>query len=223
MNKILFFILLIISINAKCQNCEKFTGDYDSWRSLIFIDGPMTGYTDTIVERFSISSKSNDTIIFRNFGGFDKLIGFCRKDSVIIPVHNFSSEGDGVVVSILGAGKLRNDTLFFEYSQGGKFMGGLMFCTGRAVKSVNSNQVLFKNEGEINCFPNPFSDIITIEISGTEQFTIEILNSGGQKVFENNVPAQNRFQVNLSGFPAGIYFVKATSGKKVLVQKIIKY
>jgi hypothetical protein len=76
---------------------------------------------------------------------------------------------------------------------------------------------------KINIFPNPFTNEITIEYPGAEQFIIEILNSGGQKVFENNVKGQNRFQVNLSAFPAGVYFVKAISGKKVMVQKIIKH
>jgi hypothetical protein len=75
---------------------------------------------------------------------------------------------------------------------------------------------------KINIYPNPFTNEITIEYPGTEPFTIEILNSVGQKVFENNVPTQNRFQVNLSAFPAGMYFVKVTSGKKVMVQKIIR-
>jgi hypothetical protein len=80
----------------------------------------------------------------------------------------------------------------------------------------------YETHERLQVFPNPFINEITIEYPGTEQFTIEILNSGGQKVFENNVTSRNRFQVNLSAFPAGVYFVKAIAGKKVRIQKILK-
>lgn len=81
----------------------------------------------------------------------------------------------------------------------------------------------FKTRDRLQVYPNPFTGEITVEYPGTENFTIEILNSGGQKVFVNNVSTRNRFQINLSVFPSGVYFVKAITGKKAMVQKIIKH
>ena len=61
---------------------------------------------------------------------------------------------------------------------------------------------------KVATYPNPASDILTIELPANEQFTnINILNISGQTVYTADVSA-TKFELNVSDFTAGIYFLQ---------------
>jgi|GEM_PF-660081 len=68
-------------------------------------------------------------------------------------------------------------------------------------------------------YPNPAND--KIEISVSQKSEIEILNAEGQILKSFNAIA-NRTTVDLSGFAAGVYFVKVQTSKGVAVKKFVK-
>jgi hypothetical protein len=89
------------------------------------------------------------------------------------------------------------------------------------------------NYNEINCFPNPFSDEITIEIilGADSEVFVEVLNQLGQQVkilYPQNELNKGNHQIKWNGknganqnVPAGIYFVRAIIGNKILFDKVV--
>ncbi len=81
----------------------------------------------------------------------------------------------------------------------------------------NCLSILSSNEDEhkteLKIYPNPTSNIITLEYEGTDQL-VKVFNISGQQMMQ----IQSK-QLDLSQFPKGLYFVKVNGQ----FQKIIKY
>jgi uncharacterized repeat protein (TIGR01451 family) len=75
------------------------------------------------------------------------------------------------------------------------------------------------DEPLINLYPNPASNLLNIETGQPMQ--IEILNLQGQiiKRFKTN---EGQTSIDVSGFPAGLYFLKAATENNISVKKFIK-
>jgi|GEM_PF-467952 len=69
----------------------------------------------------------------------------------------------------------------------------------------------------INIYPNPVSNILTIQSSNPIN-TVSISNIVGQVVYTQNTPTP-KAEINITYLPAGVYFVKVN---QVYVQKILK-
>jgi len=85
--------------------------------------------------------------------------------------------------------------------------------TGTNTGIVNLND----DESAINIFPNPSSEKINIEISEKEKSDLIILNILGEIVYHTTI--EGKKQIDISGFPKGIYVVQIGSRTK----KILKY
>jgi len=72
--------------------------------------------------------------------------------------------------------------------------------------------------GEVNIFPIPSNGIINITIENSISNTIEIFNAYGMLIYRNE-NASPYEEINLSGLPKGIYFLKTNNDKlqKVLI------
>lgn len=87
------------------------------------------------------------------------------------------------------------------------------------------NKEGFLNPGEddftLECFPNPTEDELTVKVS--EKAAFKIYNGLGSLVWDSPLETSHLVSlIDLSAFPAGIYFVKATNGKgRSVVKKII--
>jgi len=76
--------------------------------------------------------------------------------------------------------------------------------------------------GDEVIYPNPAHDFFKLELPGNNTYDIIIIDETGRSVFEEkNMHAQS--QINCEKFPNGIYFVKARSDNKLLVEKFIKH
>ena len=109
-------------------------------------------------------------------------------------------------------------TLNLDYSQ---FKLKRFGCTNTAVftQSVSActglNQITV-TANEINIYPNPFNDKITIISTGEKQ-SIEIFNVLGTLIY--TAPVENgKIEIDLSQNASGIYFVKM----ETITKKIIK-
>lgn len=95
-------------------------------------------------------------------------------------------------------------TKYFDYVVGSN-------CDATAVEKVISTEPFF--------YPNPVQDMLRLE-TGHNETSLNIYDIIGHKVFSGIVPAS--FNLNVSHFKPGIYFIVAESKDKILKGKIIK-
>ena len=90
------------------------------------------------------------------------------------------------------------------------------------IQGINENPLAIYN---IQIYPNPTSGIVNLqsEIPGGQNLTIEIMNTGGQLVYNNQVRSsgEDMYQINLSGCAKGVYFVKLKLDSETTVGKLI--
>jgi hypothetical protein len=73
----------------------------------------------------------------------------------------------------------------------------------------------------ITVFPTAVSDMLTIDLNGAGHVQASILNSLGQKVM--NCPLQGeKMQVDVSALQKGIYFLRVSDEKEVVVKRFVK-
>lgn len=76
---------------------------------------------------------------------------------------------------------------------------------------------------EISIYPNPFSDVVTINTGNYTGVNVNVYDLQGKNLIENNINKSN-LQLDFSAFAPGIYFIKIYNSEKILktfkVQKI---
>ncbi|WP_163324874.1 T9SS type A sorting domain-containing protein [Draconibacterium mangrovi] len=83
--------------------------------------------------------------------------------------------------------------------------------------------------GEVNVYPNPFTDNVTVKISAVQQesqIQVDVFNAVGQKIYvtqEQGVIGTYSHEINLSRYGNGMFLVKVSqNGQTVLTKKLIK-
>ena len=69
----------------------------------------------------------------------------------------------------------------------------------------------------IEMYPNPVKDMLTVKAEGLSN--VVVYNSVGQKVFEQNVDAEET-TINTGSFEAGIYMVRIIANGNEVTRKI---
>ena len=92
---------------------------------------------------------------------------------------------------------------------------------------VNVND-LSKGISEVNIFPNPFSENLTVNflLEKTAVVEWEIVAMNGQALLKNELEkseGQNNFEIqNLGDLPQGIYFLKIRTADNFIIKKIVR-
>jgi hypothetical protein len=75
----------------------------------------------------------------------------------------------------------------------------------------------------IKVYPNPASDMITLEFTtpGTSNY-VELFNIAGEKVKTIDAGKETRKEISISDLSAGVYFIRYNSGTTVYTKRIIK-
>jgi len=97
----------------------------------------------------------------------------------------------------------------------------LKFSTDGATTEINSG--LFKADC-FEVFPNPGNGRFNLKVPAGQQVnSVSVVNSLGQTVRNVDISGQDsEFTFDLSNQPNGIYFLRYSSGKKLVSRKIIK-
>jgi hypothetical protein len=89
-------------------------------------------------------------------------------------------------------------------------------CTGIAQNSLESSVLLY---------PNPVRNELTLSINGREQqLGLTLTNANGQVVYSEkleNITADYKKKLNMSGFSKGVYFLKLSNNERVYTEKVI--
>jgi len=71
----------------------------------------------------------------------------------------------------------------------------------------------------VNVFPNPANNLIQLSFAqSVNNFQVEIINTLGEPVLKTT----NQMKMDISSLPAGMYFLKTTSGNNVFMNKFQK-
>jgi bacillolysin len=101
------------------------------------------------------------------------------------------------------------------------------FATGTrnlhtGIKQFNPSSV----PDNLQCFPNPFNDFITIKLNQEfdSKTKIEVINQLGQIVYSPDVVynVDNMIKLNLSGLKAGYYIIRASTNTTISVGRVLK-
>ena len=75
---------------------------------------------------------------------------------------------------------------------------------------------------QLSLFPNPATDKITVERSGTVKETnLAIVDIEGQEFITSQI-TEPKTQVDISNLTSGVYFVRVTNDRTVVVRKFVK-
>ena len=73
----------------------------------------------------------------------------------------------------------------------------------------------------LSIYPNPATNLLTIETKSLEQYNIEITSLNGQLLYTDKIEGPTH-QINLSSFQKGLYLITIRSRDYVRMEKIIK-
>ncbi|MFT5824262.1 MAG: hypothetical protein ACI8ZM_005528 [Crocinitomix sp.] len=90
--------------------------------------------------------------------------------------------------------------------------------TSQSNLDVDNNLV---NEYDLILYPNPTSDLITIELNEwTENVTYCIYSMNGVLIL-NGILTENKYQLNLSDFSTGVYMIELKTTSQTIIKKIV--
>ena len=139
--------------------------------------------------------------------------GFCNFDTITYITENISYNVTSIPVSTSNVNFLSDSGSFIFNNVN---ISSVVYCTD--VNAIHNYESY--NDICISVFPNPATEIITIE-NLPQQATIEILNIQGQLI-ETLATTGNKTNLNVSAFPCGVYIVEVKTEKGVAVKKFVK-
>lgn len=74
---------------------------------------------------------------------------------------------------------------------------------------------------DVLIYPNPFKSVLTVDTAG-ESGELEIYSLNGQKLFNTSLKGNDRADINLDSFQPGMYVLRLTQNKEVIIKKIMK-
>jgi hypothetical protein len=134
----------------------------------------------------------------------------------------YTFEPIGFVKGSNNATTVRN----YDFTDGGPLSIGVNYyrlayqnMSGKIENSRIIAVQLSDNQTQIVAYPNPMSDVLTVKLPDfNAASTIELMNVQGQVVKK----VQNDAQIDVSDLTKGVYFLRAESGGKTFVQKVVK-
>lgn len=76
-------------------------------------------------------------------------------------------------------------------------------------------------KGALSVYPNPATHHVTV-VNDSPVRRVEILNAEGRLVYDES-PDSERFEINTSAWPAGVYFLTVRTSDRNLTRKIVKW
>jgi hypothetical protein len=78
---------------------------------------------------------------------------------------------------------------------------------------------------DVHLYPNPTSGLLTLEMNQGSKETVQmqVLNSLGQVVFAQQLTGTQRYQIDLSPYNSGLFYVQFFTEEGVITKKVIKH
>ncbi|WP_420572721.1 T9SS type A sorting domain-containing protein [Kordia sp.] len=114
---------------------------------------------------------------------------------------------------------------FMEFSETGRLALAFPYDTGQGKVQVFENPSLSVNERfavQVKLYPNPFTDVLSLELDTKEQGIWSIFSIQGRQLLQGDFSSK-QLQLDLSSIKSkGVYFLKIQTSKGILTKKVIK-
>lgn len=91
---------------------------------------------------------------------------------------------------------------------------------GQYVIDNPANSIAETNNDVVSIYPNPVSDIININTTSIEKYSVEIFNMLGEKIL-SSANSSHHSQLNIENLETGLYFILVKTKNEIVTQKII--
>ncbi len=78
-----------------------------------------------------------------------------------------------------------------------------------------------QNSTFVNIYPNPSDGIFTLEVNGTNDYSLEIFDILGSSVYKRKYSNNPSCEINLSGMPSGVYIMKLRTMDKLHIRNLL--
>lgn len=175
---------------------------------------------------------SNDNALFKNtydfdaFGQYQKQLS--NKGESLLLINGFNQLVDSVTYSDTIPWPESADGAGYSLVLKDPVLDNALWSSWRASDNIGgspyNNGTNLDALGEL--FPNPFSDLITIKLSGdrisTEVFNIDVYNQLGRKIKSIKTNSYNsRIQINLGEVLPGMYFIRVNANKNTQFEGVV--
>jgi hypothetical protein len=173
------------------------------------------GVMQTVI---TVDPVSGDYLVLdteKNFWVYDVTTDTWAKQSGMAPIFVF---GEPVFSTVATPISTYGVTMFLKCSPYDPVQRNVILYKHTAsstITLVNS----FAKDAEIKAFPNPFNVFTSISINGNIP-ALSIYDLSGQLISRLPVLNQQTVSWKATGFPAGIYLLKATTGNKTITKKL---
>lgn len=183
----------------------------------IFYKFSYPGISDESYDRYDLREFNGDTLYF-NYGLID-----------IITPYYFSVNGAYGIPGESGSCLfgVENEEKYISYGvlsmshnlMHSRIRKEVFYPFKEIIESYTQN---IEDDTEIYLYPNPVIDLLSYRFPFSADFTIQLFNVNGQKIYEEQKMKSSFGEVDLSSFPKGTYILIIKSDNNKYVRKIIK-
>jgi hypothetical protein len=192
------------------------------------IDG--WGIDDIFIQGLAPVVPENLSIEDINIGSGD---ANCYNATHTITVNNLTVQNGGNIELIAGANIVLNSLISVE--EGAYFRAHISNEYCLQTSSILISDWVIETKEEIfeeavihtffTAYPNPTSGLISFQITDAAlptEFVVEVYTMMGELLLRKPYAGKIQFELDLSGFPKGVYTIRVLRGKESGIQKIIK-
>jgi hypothetical protein len=155
-------------------------------------------------------------------------------DSVYISSYTFSGNVVTVVWAIDQVDSISYITETYNLVAGnGVYSLGLaVYCPGKSLGNyfTSTDQIYYNASAGLNeietlealIYPNPFSDILNIQMKATTDYTVSLFDVAGRNILNTTIQNSNAIQLNLNELSKGKYTILISSKEGILSKSIVK-
>ncbi len=162
------------------------------------------------------------------------LLNYNGIDSIYISSYTFSGNIVTVTWAVAQIDSVNYITQNYTLNAGnGVYSLGLaVYCPGKSLGNyfTSTDQIYFNASAGINeietiealIYPNPFNDVLNIQMKETSDYTVSLFDVTGRNILNSSIQNSNAIQLNLNELSKGKYTLLISSKEGILSKSIVK-